>query len=91
LIGCAANRALQGEVKSADGKAVLAFVFSAESAVVQLFNVLADHCNGCATTATSKIARRPKRSAPELFSDGLRGKAFFVTTLPCSNTFENAS
>jgi hypothetical protein len=35
LIGCAANRALQGEVKSADGKAVLVFDFSAESAAVQ--------------------------------------------------------
>ena len=35
LIGCAANRALEGEVKRADGKAVLAFDFSAESAAVQ--------------------------------------------------------
>jgi len=35
LIGCAANLALQGGVKSADGKAVLAFDFSAESAAVR--------------------------------------------------------
>ena len=35
LIGCAANLVLQGGVKSADGKAVLAFAFSAASAAVR--------------------------------------------------------
>ena len=35
LISCAANLVLQGDVKSADGKAVLAFDFSVVSAAVR--------------------------------------------------------
>ncbi|SPK77485.1 protein of unknown function (plasmid) [Cupriavidus taiwanensis] len=34
-----------------------------------LFEVLADDLNGCATTASGEIGRRPQRTAPQLLAD----------------------
>jgi len=56
LIGCAANLALQGGVKSADGAAVR---FGASVRRLLLLDVLPDNGDRRTTTATGKVGWRP--------------------------------
>jgi hypothetical protein len=66
LIGSAANLAVQGGVKSADGEAVQGFELMGS---LLLFDVLADDCDGCSAAASGEVAWRPKRAGPEFLSD----------------------
>jgi len=56
LIGCAANLALQGGVKSADGKAVLALVLMWS---FLLLDVLPGNSDRGTTATAGKVGRRP--------------------------------
>ncbi len=66
LIGSAANLAVQGGVKSADGEAVQGFELIGS---LLLFDVLADDCDRGSAAASGEVAGRPKRAGPELLWD----------------------
>ena len=82
MIGSAANLAVQGGVKSADGEVVQEFELMGS---LLLFDVLADDCDGSPAAASGEVAGRPKRAGPELLSDAW---IVIFPNHPAGNTFQ---